>query len=101
VLGSLLTAPEPAARLDAFYARVRPPGFWGRSEARRALGRQLVAVAAAAGTLYGALLGAGVWLVGAPAPLGAPRALFVAAALAAAVALVPVWLRELRGGAAS
>jgi Na+/proline symporter len=30
----LLTRPEPAATLDAFYARVRPAGAWGPVRAR-------------------------------------------------------------------
>jgi len=33
----LLTAPEPAATLDAFYARVRPAGAWGPARARTGL----------------------------------------------------------------
>jgi hypothetical protein len=95
VLGSLATPPESAAKLAGFYDRVRPPGFWGRPEARRALRERLVAVAAAAGSLYGSLLGAGVWLIGAPAPFGLPRPVFIAASLLLAVALLPFWLREL------
>lgn len=33
----LLTRPEPAATLDAFYARTRPPGAWGPVQARTGL----------------------------------------------------------------
>jgi hypothetical protein len=96
VLGSLATRPETETRLASFYERVRPPGFWRRPEATRALRERLVAVAAAAGSLYGTLLGIGVWLIGAPAPLGSSRPLFVVACLLFAAALVPIWLRELR-----
>jgi Na+/proline symporter len=96
VLGSLATAPESEERLATFYERARPPGFWGRPEATQALRRRLVVVAAAAGTLYAALLGLGVWIVGAPPPLGPSRPLFVGACLLLAAALVPIWLRELR-----
>jgi hypothetical protein len=45
----LLTRPEPAATLDAFYARVRPAGLWGPVRARtgltpaHSLGRDLAA----------------------------------------------------------
>jgi Na+/proline symporter len=99
VLGSLATPPEAEERLAAFYERVRPPGFWRTPEARRALGERLVAVAAAAGTLYGALLGLGVWLLGAPAPFGS-RPVFVTGTLLLAAALVPLWLRELRSDGA-
>lgn len=53
-------------------------------------------MAAAAGTLYGALFGLGVWIIGAPVPLGLSRAFFVAASLLLSAALVPIWLRKLR-----
>jgi SSS family solute:Na+ symporter len=96
VLGSLATRPEPAEVLDAFYARVRPPGFWGTREARSALGRGALAVAAASTTLYATLMGLAIWMLGAPAPLGIPSGLFVALCLGAAAAAAPVWLRELR-----
>jgi Na+/proline symporter len=95
VLGSLATPPESQARLASFYERVRPPGFWGRPEAKRALRRCLVAAAAASGSLYGALLGLGIWIVGAPAPLGPSRPLFVGACLLLSASLAPIWLREL------
>ncbi|MEN8161599.1 MAG: sodium transporter, partial [Myxococcota bacterium] len=96
VLASLATRPESEERLAAFYERVRPPGFWGRPEARRALRDRLLALAAAAGSLYGTLLGLGVWLVGAPAPFGS-RPVFITLALLGAAALVPFWWRELNG----
>ena len=96
VLASLATRPESEERLAAFYERVRPPGFWGRPAARRALRERLLALAAAAGSLYATLLGLGVWLVGAPAPI-ASRPVFITLALLTAVALAPIWLRELNG----
>jgi hypothetical protein len=64
-------------------------------EARARLARRAGALLAAAGTLYGALLGLGVWLVGAPAPSGLPRAACVAGCLALSAALAPLWRREL------
>ncbi len=99
VLGSLATRPEAEAQLAAFYDRVRPPGFWGRPEARRALRDRLLALLAAAISLYGTLLGLGVWLVGAPAPVGS-RPWFVASTLLLAAGVAPLWLRELRRQAA-
>jgi Na+/proline symporter len=93
---SLATAPEASERLDAFWERARPPGFWGRPGASKALLRRLLALAAAAGTLYASLLAFGTWLLGAPAPLGLGRAAWVAACLGLALALVPAWLPELR-----
>ncbi len=96
VVGSLATRPERAELLDAFYARVRPPGFWGTREARRDLWRGILSVAAAATTLYASLVALAIWMLGAPAPLGLPRAAFLAICLAAAAAAAPVWLRDLR-----
>jgi Na+/proline symporter len=95
VLGSLATRPESEERLRAFYDRVRPPGFWARPEARRALRDRLLAVAAAAVSLYGTLLATAVWLVGAPAPFGT-RPVFIVSMLLAAAGAAPIWLRELR-----
>jgi Na+/proline symporter len=95
VAASLATAPDSPEQLDAFYERVRPPGFWGAPEARARLGRNLVAVLAAAGTLFASLVGLGSWLVGGTAPPGIPGALWIALNLAAAAALVPVWWRAL------
>jgi Na+/proline symporter len=95
VLASLAGPPEARERLDAFFERARPPGFWGHPEAVRALVRRLRALAAAAGTLYASLLGCGTWLLGAPAPLGLGRAAWVGACLGLALALVPGWLPEL------
>jgi SSS family solute:Na+ symporter len=93
---SLATRPERAELLDAFYARVRPPGFWGTRDARSALVSGVVGVLAAAASLYGSLLGFATWMLGAPAPLGLPRGAFVALCLAIAAGCAPIWLRELR-----
>jgi Na+/proline symporter len=98
LVASLATPPEASERLEAFFERARPPGFWKRSEARRALARRLRALAAATGTLYATLLGCGTWLLGAPAPLGLGRAAWVAGCLGLALALLPAWLPELRRG---
>jgi Na+/proline symporter len=95
VIASLATSPERAELLDAFYARVRPPGFWRRREARAALARGARAVLAAAVSLYGGLLGAGILLLGAPAPLGLPAPLFAAFCLGLAALATPVWVRDL------
>jgi Na+/proline symporter len=95
VLGSLATRPESEECLTSFYDRVQPPGFWKRPEARRALRDRLVALVAAAVSLYGMLVGCAVWLVGAPAPLGS-RPVFIASVLLAAGAAAPIWIRELR-----
>ena len=96
VIASLATRPEPAAVLDAFYERVQPPGLWGHREAKRRFVRGAVAVLAACCTLYGTLLGAGLAMLGAPAPFGLATGTFAALSLAIAAAAAPIWLRELR-----
>ncbi len=100
---TLLAPPEDRARLVAFHARVRPPGFWGPIAAAageapgagaRRLARGAAATAACAASVFCLLVGAGTWLTGAPPPVWFPwRALWIAALLAAGIALVPVWRR--------
>jgi Na+/proline symporter len=96
VVASLATPADSAERLDEFYERVRPPGFWGVPEARRRLSRNLVAVLAAAGTLFTSLVGLGSWLVGSTAPAGLPAGVWIGLNLIAAAALFPVWWRALQ-----
>lgn len=96
IAGSLCTKPESAALLDRFYARVRPPGFWGTDESHRALKRAALGTAAASVSLYGALLGFGRLLVESPVDTAAERASFVAGCLAVSLAALPVWIRLLR-----
>jgi SSS family solute:Na+ symporter len=96
VLASLATTPESEARLDAFYERVEPPGWWGRRSARARLARGLRAIGAAAITLFAGLVGLATWLLGAPAPPGLPRTPWIAALLLSALAASPVWLAALR-----
>ena len=82
--------------LAAFYRRVRPLGFWGRTAAAvgeapgvpvRALGRRLLGAGVAAASMYGVLVGAGGLLVG-------DGGWSAWAMGAAGVGLVPVWWRE-------
>ncbi|MEE9608557.1 MAG: sodium:solute symporter family protein [Myxococcota bacterium] len=111
VTASLLTAPEPAERLCAFYERARPPGYWGPvvaslggdpADPARRLVRGLLATAVAAFSIFSLLTGVGSWLVGSSAPLWFPDALpggvsgrsaWIACVLAAGVGLIPVWWR--------
>lgn len=99
VVGSLVTTPEEPARLDAFYARVQPPGFWGEAAARRRLREGLVATAAAIVTLFGTLVASGTLLLGGPGPPGVARGVFVAGLLGLAALALPIWWRALRGEA--
>ena len=69
---TLLTRPEDPAQLSAFYARVRPSGWWGPVAARAGLPAQRLGaepwlrVALGTAGVYGVLLGAGGLLLDAP-----------------------------------
>ncbi len=100
---SLLT-PEDPARLAVFFERAHPPGWWGPvaraagadpGAGVRRLARGLAATGATALCLFSLLTGLGSWLCRAPAPTWwpLPWALWIAAQLAVAGALLPVWLR--------
>ena len=75
---SLATPAEPAEHLNAFYERVRPPGFWGDAAARRRLWSSGISTLAAAGTLFTSLVGLGSWLVGSTPPGGLSPVLWIA-----------------------
>jgi len=86
-------------QLMRFYDRVRPPGFWRATargielpprDARRKLGRGLLAIGACAITVFG-------WLVGAGQLLLQQGSLTVnLLLLGAGIAAVPWWLKALR-----
>ncbi|WP_373047956.1 sodium:solute symporter family protein [Vulgatibacter sp.] len=97
---------EPAAKLDAFYRRVHPPGFWGPvaarcghapSHPRSKLKDGLVLTFGSALALFCALVGVGSLLFGSPAPVFFPwRAGWIGLLFVAAVGLV-IWLRRRHG----
>lgn len=98
----LTPATDPTV-LDAFYRRVRPMGFWGKTATRvgdeprlasRALGRGLALVALVGGSLYLSLAGFGKLLLPAPGDSSLTAWLMVAGALA----LVPFWWKAAVGG---
>ena len=96
ILVTFVTPPTPQPVLQAFYRRVRPPGWWRKAaaetgeEGRRpvsALGRGLTSTALTALSLFLLLAGLGQLLL--PVPGAAP---WLPAALAlAGAALIPVW----------
>jgi Na+/proline symporter len=94
-LAALLGPREDPERLDAFYERVRPPGFWGKAEARERMRRGLVGTGAAAVSLFAGLIAAVTMLVGAPPPPGLGRMLWILLLVSAAALALPVWLRRL------
>jgi Na+/proline symporter len=64
---TLATGPEPREHLRAFYARVRPPGWWGPVAGAVATPLGItpwLRVTAATGGVYALLLGAGALLLG-------------------------------------
>ena len=96
VATALLTAPTDAAHLVAFYRRVEPPGWWTRTAAAagaspteplRHLVHGATSIVCAATIAYALLFAGGLWL------LQPERWATAAAAVAAAVLLVPIWWR--------
>jgi solute:Na+ symporter, SSS family len=103
-VGVSLLTPEPLERLQIFFERARPPGWWAPvatslgadpAEGTRRLARGLAAVAAAALCVFSLLTGLGSWLCGSLAPRWWPlgRAIWIASLLALGCALVPLWWR--------
>lgn len=101
VAAALLGPPNDPAVTASFYRRVRPAGWWGRAAAangepatapRRRLGRQLAVTAAAAGSLFLALVGFGRLAL----PAAASWPLVPVVSLVGAAVLAPVWMHSLR-----
>lgn len=95
---TFVTPPTDEATRVAFYQRVRPFGFWGRTaraagedpgRSRAQLGNRLALTATTAASLFLVLVGAGRLLIPAPGAAGWVSWLYLAAGLA----LVPVWVR--------
>ncbi len=106
VVAAALLAPRTDGRvLDAFYRRVRPPGFWrdtalrvgdSPAAARARLRAGLSATLFAALTVYLVLGGAVDWMLSLPGEPAWPAWTAVAAGLA----LTPLWWRAVFGPAA-
>lgn len=100
---SLFTGPEDHDRLEVFYRRAEPPGFWGPIERRvhpehpgstTKFWRALFAMGLAAFSLFCLLVGIGTWLVGSPAPAWMPwREVWISGLLLLGLALCPIWVR--------
>lgn len=98
VITALLTPPTESSRLVAFYRRVEPPGWWGRTARlagadpaapRAALGRGTLAVVGAAVSVYALLVGGGLLFL---RPTRWPVA---TAVLALGLVAVPVWRKRI------
>ena len=100
---SLFTGPEEHDRLEIFYRRAQPPGFWGPIEKRiypgnpkssRQFWRALQAMGLAALSIFCLLVGIGTWLVGSPAPPWMPwREVWIGGFLLVGMVLCPIWIR--------
>ena len=101
IAGALLGPRTDAAVLVDFYRRVRPMGFWSATaiaagehpgDAPRRLGNALLSTALTSASLFLCLYGSARLLL--PMPQGSP--LWPSLALAAGVAIAPLWITRLR-----
>ncbi len=100
---SLATGPEDRDRLEKFFQRARPPGFWRPIEGRihpnhpsssQRFWRAVMAMGLAAVSIFCVLTGIGSWLVGSPAPFWMPsRAIWIAGLLILGMMLCPLWIK--------
>ena len=103
VIVSWFTGPEDFDRLEKFYRRALPPGFWGPIEERvhpeqndsvRRFWRALLAMGLTALSIFCLLTGIGTWLVGSPAPGWMPwREVWIGGLLLAGIVLIPIWIK--------
>lgn len=99
---SWVTGPEDLDRLEIFYRRARPPGFWGPIEQRvqpeqrngvRQFWRAILAMGLTALSIFCLLTGIGSWLVGSPAPEWMPwREAWIVGLLLVGILLIPIWI---------
>ncbi len=100
---SLLTGPEDHNRLEIFYRRAQPPGFWGPIERRvypehhdssQRFWRAILAMGFTSLSILCVLTGIGSWMVGSPVPVGGLwREGWIAGLLLIGVILCPIWIR--------
>jgi hypothetical protein len=100
---SWFTGPEDIDRLETFYRRAQPPGFWGpieqrvhpqKRDAARRFWRALLAMGLTALSIFCLLTGIGTWLVGSPAPGWMPwREAWIAGLLLVGIILIPLWIK--------
>ena len=98
---SLATGPEDAVRLDEFYRRTRPPGYWGPLAERhgddpheivRTWVRNLGCMASCALSIFCVLTGVGTWLLAGTPPTWFPwRGPWVAVNLVLGCAAIRIW----------
>ena len=101
LLAIWLAGPEKTERLETFYSKVRPPGFWGPVAAaagddpgkgQRSLARAVAAMLLCGLSVFCLLVGIGSWLVGSPPPVWFPWAAPWSWGLViTGLALAPAW----------
>ncbi|MDH5774916.1 MAG: sodium transporter, partial [Nitrospirota bacterium] len=100
---SLFTGPEEHDRLETFYRRAQPPGFWGPIEQRvhpvhpessQRFWRAILAMGLASFSIFCLLTAIGSWMVGSPAPGWMPwREAWIGGLLVVGLGLIPLWLQ--------
>ena len=102
IVAALLSPAEDVEMLKQFYARARPPGFWGpiagspeeAAADRQRLGYNLLATFGTAFSIFCVLTGVGSWMVWSPAPTWFPYEVpWIAINLAAGFGTAPLWYR--------
>lgn len=100
ILASLATRPVPEKVAQAFYERVRPPGFWGPqaeregddpAEVKARLYRRLGATFSAALSVFALIVALGTWMLGTPTPFARP--VFIGLFLVVGIGCLPVALK--------
>lgn len=109
LLGVFLVGKESDERLDDFYQRANPVGFWG-PVAERNLSKDpndpdpkkrfytsILAMVTCALSIFCLLVGFGSWLINSPAPTWFPYAtVWIILNLVIGFALIPIWYKELK-----
>jgi len=103
LLAIQIKGPEDKKRLQEFYKRVRPPGYWGPiarslninpNEGPRRLWRGVSAMFVSAFSFFCILTGLGTLLVGGPSPIWFPWVeIWIILLLILGTVLTPVWWR--------
>ncbi len=109
VCTSLATRPESDELIDAFYKKVKPPGFWGPAAHRagvdpgggsRRLARGVRDTVLTALSIFCLLVACGTWICGSPAPSLFPgRVSWMAFMALTGILLIPIWWKTAMGTA--
>ena len=100
---SLATGPENQDRLENFFQRAQPPGFWRPIEEQiqpnhpsssQRFWQAVLAVGLGALSIFCVLTGIGSWMLGSPAPFWIPsRTIWIAGLLILGMMLCPLWIK--------